>query len=192
MEQGEITRLLEADREGDPAAREKIFGLLYSDLLGLAKRHLRGPRRTLNTGSVVHEAYLKLVKQTQGAWQDRQHFLAVASQAMRQVVIDYSRRRTAEKRGGGAIHSTLDEGRISLNDHAEEILEIDELLGSLASVDQRLVRVVECRFFAGLTEEETAEALEVSVSTVQRDWRHAKGWLKTAMSETDVIAPRNP
>ena len=190
MRQGEITALLDADRGGDPEAREKVFGLLYADLLRLAKRHLRGPRRTLDTSSVVHEAYLKLVKQTQGAWQDRGHFLAVASMAMRQVVIDYSRNRTAEKRGGGAVHATLDEGKVSIDDQADSLLEIDELLETLATINERLVRVVECRFFAGLTEEETAQALNVSVTTVQRDWRHAKGWLKIAMSENDVNGPQ--
>lgn len=179
---GEITQLLRADRDGDPQARDRVFELLYADLRKLAAFHLGGSAHTLNATAVVHEAYMKLVRQTNGAWNDRSHFLRVASRAMRQVIIDAAREVATQKRGGGVRAVTLDEERVAARTEAERLLEINEHLTALADVNERLVRVVECRFFTGLTEAETAEALELSVSSVQRAWRQARAVLKVAMT----------
>lgn len=179
---GEITQLLRADRDGDPDARDRVFELLYSDLRRLAAHHLGGGARTLNATAVVHEVYVKLVRQTNGAWNDRAHFLLVASRAMRQVIIDAAREFATQKRGGGVRPETLDENRIAAAEEADRLLEINEHLEALTQVNERLVRVVECRFFAGLTENETAEALELSISSVQRAWRQAKAVLQVAMA----------
>lgn len=179
---GEITQLLQADRDGDPEARDRVFELLYTDLRKLAAYHLGGRARTLGATAVVHEVYVKLVDQTKGAWNDRAHFLCVASRAMRQVIIDAAREMTTQKRGGGVRPETLDEERVAAHEDAERLLDINAQLEALSSVNPRLVRVVECRFFAGLTENETAEALELSVSSVQRAWHQARAVLRVAMA----------
>ena len=180
---GEITQLLNADRNGDPGARDRVFELLYGDLRRLAAHHLGGRLQTLNATAVVHEAYLKLIRQSDGAWNDRAHFLRVATRAMRQVIIDAAREVATQKRGGGARALTFDDNCVAAQADAHRLLEIDQHLEQLAHVDEKLVRVVECRFFAGLTETETAETLGVSVSTVQRSWRHARALLRAALEE---------
>ena len=144
---------------------------------------------TLNTTALVHEAYLRLVDQTRAQWEDRAHFFAIASQAMRRILIDYARRHSAARRGGvdGAapVPISLDAEELSVAERAETLLALDEALERLAQVDARLARVVECRFFAGLTEEETAHALRISIRTVAREWALAKGWLYQAL-DSDV------
>ena len=179
-EKGDVTSLLIAYREGDAQAFERLLPLIYDDLRRVARGQLRsgGRGQTLDTIGLVHEAYLKMVDQTRASFNDRSHFLAVAAHAMRQVVIGYARKRSAEKRGGGQRPVTLDEGRIAIDDQAEEVLAIDQALTRLAAKNERLARVVECRFFAGLGEEETAEALGVSLRTAQREWMRAKAWLR--------------
>jgi RNA polymerase sigma factor (TIGR02999 family) len=191
--QGEITDLLAAHRAGDGEAFSRLVPLVYEDLRRIARRSLRGGRgaRTIDTTALVHEAYLKLVDQTRAAWQDRNHFFAVAARAMRQILVDEARRKAAAKRGGGAVTLALEEDRhgAALAVDAERLLAIDEALESLATLDPRLPRVVECRFFAGYTDEETAGALGVSMRTVQRDWMRARAWLREELERPAAAPP---
>jgi RNA polymerase sigma factor (TIGR02999 family) len=177
---GDVTELLLAYRGGDREAFDRLVPLVYEDLRRIARRQLgRGnPDRVLDTTSLVHESYLKLVDGGRVDWQDRAHFLGVASRAMRQVVIGYARRRGAAKRGGGSHQTTLDDGHIAIDSQAEWLLGLDEALVRLGEKSPRLARIVECRFFAGLSEEETASALGVSLRTAQRDWMRARAWLQ--------------
>lgn len=174
-----ITDLLDRHRRGEDGALERVVPMLYEDLRRLARRQLRRgrPGDTLNTTALVHEAYLKVVGNTDG-WENRGHFLAVASMAMRQVMVNLARDRAAQKRGGGEYPETFDEATSAAHEQAAEVLAVDAALVRLKEIDERLCRTVECRFFAGLTEEETADALEVSLRTVQRDWVRARGWLR--------------
>jgi len=179
----EITRLLLAHREGDAEALRSLVPLIYTDLQRLARRQLHYGQHgnTLDTTSLVHEAYLKLVDQSRASWQDRGHFFAVAALAMRQIIVDYARRAQAKKRGGNEPLRSLEGVQIAVEAQADTLVELDEALGRLASLGARLTQVVECRFFAGLTEEETAQALGVSVRTVARDWKRARAWLRHEM-----------
>ena len=163
-------------------ALSEAFEASYSELRRLARRQLRRlrPGQTLTTTALVHEAFVKLVKGPLKA-EDRTHFLALAARAMRQILVDYARGRARQKRGGGADHTPLDEGQVSASREAERMLERDLALQKLAELDPRLVRVVECRYFAGLSEEETADALGVSLRTAQRDWLRARAWLREAL-----------
>jgi RNA polymerase sigma factor (TIGR02999 family) len=186
VEPGEVTQLLKAYEAGDRSAFDRLVPIVYDELRRLARRQLyRGPRggQTLNTTGLVHEAWLRLVDQSQAEWQDRGHFLAVAARAMRQITIDHARRRLAAKRGGGAPREQLDESRLPGAQRAEWLLALEEALEHLARHNERLVRVVECRFFAGFSEEETAEALGVSLRTAQRDWLRARAWLREELRE---------
>jgi RNA polymerase sigma factor (TIGR02999 family) len=174
----EITRLLDAWQAGEADAGERLFPLIYDHLKVLARRQLaRGSSDTLGTTAVVHEAFVKLVDGAGGRFADRGHFYAVASRAMRQILVDYSRRRSARKRGGDRVRVDLDEERIPIEDRAAEILVVDEALNRLERLDPRLVRIVEMRFFTGLSVEETAEAIEASPSTVKREWKKARAFL---------------
>lgn len=172
-----VTRLLADLRRGDPDALGALFPLVYADLRDLARRQLRGARGTLNTTAVVHEAYLRFAGNDGVLPSDRAHFFAIAARAMRQIVIDHARRHLAAKRGGGAPHTLLDEAQVAVEDRAEELLDLHAALERMETLDARLGRVVELRFFAGLSVEETAEALSVSAITVKRDWRKAKAFL---------------
>lgn len=180
MESGDVTELLLAYRQGDRQAFDRLVPLVYDDLRRIARRQLgRGnPDGVLDTTSLVHESYLKLVDGSRVDWQDRSHFLGVAARAMRQVVIAYARKRGAAKRGGGSLQTTLDEGHIAVDGQAEWLVALDAALERLGGKNPRLARVVECRFFAGLSEEETAAALDVSLRTAQRDWMRARAWLQ--------------
>ena len=176
---GTITdRLLEL-RDGGDEAMDRLFPLVYDQLRAVAHNALRGERtdHTLGTTGLVHEAYLRLVDQTRVRWTDRKHFFAVASLAIRRILVDYARRHGAARRGGNRRPVTLDEAAMSVDDRADTLVALDDALGRLRELDERLVRVVECRFFGGLTEEETAEVLGVTARTVRRDWVKAKGWL---------------
>jgi RNA polymerase sigma factor (TIGR02999 family) len=179
-ESGEITQVLLACREGGQEAFDQLVHLVYDDLRRIAHRQLQRsrPGQMLNTTSLVNEAYLKLVDQTQVVWRDRSHFLAVSARAMRHIIVDATRHRSAAKRGGEKAHIDLEQVQVAVEHQAEMLLMIDRALDQLAALDERLIRVVECRFFAGFTEEETAAALAVSVRTVQRDWKRARAWLK--------------
>ena len=184
-EYAKITALLEAYQAGDDKALERAFAQVYGDLKRLASYQLRsGPKATINTTSLVNELYLKLVDRGQPAAQTRSHFLALASRAMRQIIIDYARSRGASKRGGDILHIPLDSNQIAIEDHADRLLMLEQALEYLAEIDERLVKVVECRFFTGLTEQQTADALGVSLPTVQRDWKRAKAWLRSRMRDS--------
>lgn len=179
----EITRFLSACARGEAGAEDRLVELVYDDLRRIARNHLRRarPGRTLNTTGLVHEAYLKLLGREPGRWSDRRHFFAVSSRAMRQIIVDHARHRRRLKRGGGHEPLTLDEQQVAVDQQATSVLELDEALGRLSRVSRRMVQVVECRFFGGLTAKETAEALDTSVRTVERDWTRARAWLREEM-----------
>ena len=185
---GTITdRLLEL-RDGGDAAMDRLFPLVYDQLRNVAHNALRVERtdHTLGTTGLVHEAYLKLVDQTRVHWTDRKHFFAVASLAMRRILVDYARRHGAARRGGNRRPVTLDEDAMSVDDRADTLVALDAALDRLRAVDERLAGVVECRFFGGLTEDETAEVLGVTARTVRRDWVKAKGWLYQELGGGDA------
>jgi RNA polymerase sigma factor (TIGR02999 family) len=179
----DFTELLLAHGSGDAAAFEQLIGLAYNDLRRVARGQLRRlrPGDTLDTTALVHEAYLRLVDQSRAQWKDRGHFLAVSAKAMRQILIDYARGRTRQKRGAGEVPVELDEASVGVTDQAHQFLEIDQALQRLAREDPRLVHVVECRYFAGYSEQETAEAMGVSLRTAQREWLRARAWLRAAL-----------
>jgi RNA polymerase sigma factor (TIGR02999 family) len=174
----QVTDLLLELRAGSPEAMDHLFAAVYEELRRVAHRQLRGEREghTLGTTGLVHEAWFRLVDQTRVEWQDRAHFFRVAAWAMRRVLVDYARRYRAVRRGGGLQRVSLEEGA-AIAERGEALLALDEALVGLAAMNARLGQVVECRYFAGLTEEETAEILGVNVRTVQRDWVKARGWL---------------
>jgi RNA polymerase sigma factor (TIGR02999 family) len=175
---GELTTLLRAASAGDARAFDRAFEHVYDELHRLARR-VRGGRAgdTLGATALVHEAYLKLAPAAQPAWEGRHHFLRVAARAMRQVLVGVARERIAAKRGGGDLAITLDEAAHAAPVRSVELLALDEALTRLAALDERQARVVELRYFAGLTSEEVADVLGISVPTVQRDWRAARAWL---------------
>jgi RNA polymerase sigma factor (TIGR02999 family) len=181
---GEITRLLDAHREGDREAFGILLPLVYDDLRRLARRQLgRGrPDTVLDTTGLVHELYLKLAGPHGFDSVNRGHFFHLAARAMRQVVIGYARKRAAAKRGAGRVETTLDEGHLAIAEDAVHLLAVDDALARLGERDPRLVQVVECRFFAGLSEAETAEALGTSLRTAQRDWNRARAWLREELT----------
>lgn len=181
----EITQLLAAARRGEAGVLDRLMPLVYDELHTLAHSQLqrRRPGETLNTTAVVHEAYLKLVRQSQAEWQDRTHFFAVAAVAMRHILVDYARRKTARKRGGDDRPIVFDEAQMGVEPRAAEVLALDEALSSLAVLNERLSKVVELRFFGGLTVEETAAVLGTSERTVKRDWRKSRAYLFRELSE---------
>jgi RNA polymerase sigma factor (TIGR02999 family) len=193
-DRGEITALLQRHHAGDREAFDELVGLVYDRLRGIARRQLaRGGRgHTLDTTSLVHETYMQLVDETGVAWQDRSHFFAITARAMRRILVDYARRRGAQKRGGGRPAIELELDRLSVDDHAELVLAVDEVLDSLAAFNPQLASVVECRFFAGMTEEETEVALGVPLRTVQRDWARARAWLLKELSGARPAADAGP
>ena len=184
---GEVTELLHAYREGDRGAFDRLVPMLYQDLRRVARGQLRRgrPGATLNTTGLVHEVYLKMAGQEGLAARDRSHFLAISAHAMRQVIADAARRRMADKRGAGQEAVPLDEAPELAADQARWLLDV--ALEGLAAHNERLAKVVECRFFAGMTEEETATALETSLRTVQRDWMRARAWLKEALHDGEPL-----
>lgn len=183
-----IARLLTECARGDRQAADRLFSLVYEDLRALAHRQLRREEagHTLNTTALVHEAYLALVDQTRSGWRDRAHFLAVAARAMRHILIDYARARRSTKRGGAEIRVPLREELAPQEGDTRteiDLLALEEALVELSRHDERLGRMVECRFFGGLSVEETAEALGVGVRTVERDWTRAKAYLYQQLAE---------
>ena len=181
----EVTQLLKAWTTGDEQALEKLTPLVYRKLHQVAQRFMAGQRsgHTLQTTALVNEVYLKLVDCGQMNWQDRAHFFAVSAQLMRRILIDFSRSRGYQKRGGGVVHMSLDEAPSVCNEPDMNLVALDDALKALAVIDGRKSKVVELRFFGGLNIEETAEVLKVSVETVVRDWRLAKIWLLRELSE---------
>jgi len=180
-----IIDMVQRVRAGDPAEFNRLFAAVYDELRRIARSHLRRriPGQTLETTALIHEAYLRMVDQTKAEWSDRARFFGYASQAMRTILVDHARRRTAGKRGGRLLHFSLDDQDIPVENQGDFVLGLDEALGRLASVSDRLARTVECRFFGGMTEAEIAVALDVSDRTVRRDWIKAKAWLLVEMSE---------
>ena len=177
-----VTEALIAHRDGAPGAFDRVVTLVYEDLRRIAHRQLgRMPRGTVNSTALVHEAYLKMVDQSRVSWQDRSHFFGIAARAMRQILVDHARRRGRQKRGGNPKPATLDDTMIAVTADAERILLMHEALDRLTALDPRLTSVVECRFFAGYSEEETAEILGVSPRTVRRDWMRSRAWLLELM-----------
>jgi RNA polymerase sigma factor (TIGR02999 family) len=177
--QHEITRLLADWSKGDRQALEKLTPLVYDELRRLAGRYLRQERHghTLQSTALVHEAYLKLVGQNNVRWQNRAHFFGIAAQMIRRILVDYARARGADKRGSGAEKLSLDEAIALPGGPDLDLVALDDALEGLASIDPRQSRLVELRFFAGLTLEETAEVLQMSLATAKRDWVSAKAWL---------------
>lgn len=174
-----VTRLLRGWGAGDPEAPELLMPLVYDRLRGLARRQLSRERNghTLSPTALVHEAYLRLAGLRRIRWQDRGHFLALAATTMRRVLVSRARRRLAEKRGGGGVAVPLEDLPALSVERSEELLALDDALGALAALDARQVRVVELRYFGGLTIQETAAVLSVSPATVKLDWTLARAWL---------------
>ena len=176
--------VLQELRSGRRDSLDRLMPVVYEQLRVIASRQmtLRNGGGTLSTTGLIHEAYLKLVDQSRVAWRDRSHFFALASVAMRHVLVDRAKARLAQKREGGFRRVTLDDEHLDVDDQADLMVDLNDAIDKLAATEPRLARVVECRFFGGLSEEETAEALEVNVRTVQRDWAKARMLLRRAMS----------
>jgi RNA polymerase sigma-70 factor, ECF subfamily len=182
-----VTELLLAWGSGDRSALDELVPLVHQELRRLARSQMRGERdnHTLQTTALVNEAFLRLIDLRRIRWQDRAHFLALSAQLMRRVLVDHARTRNYRKRGGGAATVALDDVAVAVPERAADLVALDEALEDLARVDPRKSRVVELRFFGGLSVEETAGALNVSPETVMRDWRLAKVWLLREMSRRD-------
>jgi RNA polymerase sigma factor (TIGR02999 family) len=175
----EVTQLLIEWSHGDQAALDKLVPLVYDELRRLAHRYMRRERadHTLQTTALVNEVYLRLVDQKKSNWQNRAQFFAVCAQLMRRILVDYARRRHYAKREGEALKVSLEEAAVVSKERASEIIALDDALTSLESLDPTKSRIVELRFFGGLTSEETAEVIGMSLRTVEREWRKAKAWL---------------
>jgi RNA polymerase sigma factor (TIGR02999 family) len=178
-----ITALLQEWRAGKPGAANRLMELVYGELHQLAVRQMRRERgdHTLQTTALVHEAYLRLCGSEPVDWQNRSHFFAVAAQQLRRVLVDHARRSQSEKRGGGQIKFALDEADGSFSTQSERVLEIDQALARLEILDERAAKVIELRFFGGLSEKEAAETLGISPSTLKRDWDFARTWLASQL-----------
>lgn len=185
---GNVTQLLVDWRNGNDDALNQLMPLVYDELRGLAKRYMSRERstHTLQTNALVNEAYLRLINQQDVDWQNRAHFFAIAAQVMRNLLVDHARAKQYAKRGGGAQQITLDEGLAIASEQSVDVLALHEALERLAEVDERKSRIVELRYFGGLSAEETAEVLGVSEITIKREWLKAKAWLFRELSQTDV------
>ncbi len=179
-----VTALLARARSGDSAALADVFPLIYEELRRLAEQQLRREPdgHTLSPTALVHEAYMRLIDYTRVEWANRAHFMAVASTAMRRILVDHARGHRSLKRGGGLRPVSLDDIELGNEDRAELLVAVDEALDRLKAVEPRQAQVVECRFFGGMTEEETAEALGIGLRTAKRDWARAKSWLHREMA----------
>src|SRR5213075_396317 len=172
---------------GDKGALEKLFPLVQPELHRLAHHYMirERPGHTLQTTAILNEAYLRLVDDTKRVWQGRTHFIAAAAQLMRRIMVDHARERHSLKRGGGALKVTLDEAALVTETRSEELLALDEALENLAAFDPRMSKIVEMRYFGGLSTEEIAEVLKVHPNTVTRDWSAAKAWLYATLSKDE-------
>jgi RNA polymerase sigma-70 factor, ECF subfamily len=182
----QITQLLQEWSQGNQRAGDQLMPLVYEELRRQASRYLRRERsnHTLQTTALIHEAYLKLIGKTQVEWQNRAHFFALAAQAMRRILVDHARERHREKRGGAAENLPLNEAfQLAVKEKAIDLIALDEALNRLAKLDARQARVVELRYFSGLSHDETAEVLGVSNATVRNDWNLAKAWLKLEITK---------
>lgn len=183
----DVTQVLEALGRGDRKAADKLLPLVYDEFRALARHYLAQERlnHTLQPTALVHEAYMKLVDQSRVDWQGKSHFFAVAAQAMRRILVDHARSRQRDKRGGGRARVVLDEAVALSPQKDEDVLALDEALEKLAQLDARQARVVELRFFGGMSVEEVAEALGVSKRTVEGDWTFARAWLSRELRAGD-------
>jgi len=181
---GEATQLLQALDARDPSAASRLFAIVHDELRGLAGNYFlnQPPDHTLQPTALVNEAFLKLVDQTRIEWQSRAHFLAVAARAMRQILIDHARRRAAAKRGGDLCRVTMDQAITPITDADPELLDLDDALQKLASMDERQSKIVELRFFGGMTVEEIAHVLNLSKTTIETEWRMARAWLRRELT----------
>lgn len=184
MDTAKITELLKAHSSGDLQALDELMPLVYKQLRKMAHYRLLGerPGHTLNTTDLVHEAYLKLVQFNRINWENRSHFYGMASQVMRNILVDYAVKKKAQKRGGDRQRVTLGKQNLATEINLHDILSIHQALEQLAKIDERQVRVVECRFFGGMTLKETAKALDISTATVSRDWKMARAWLNRELA----------
>jgi len=184
----EVTQLLLAWREGDEAALGELLPLVYDELHRLAARYMRreSPGHTMQTSALVNEAFIRLVDQRQVHWQNRAHFFGIAAQLMRRILLDHARGQARGKRGGGVHRVSFDEGAIVSEQRAAELIALDDALNALAAFDSRKGRIVELRFFGGLSNEEVTEVMGMSLRTVEREWRKAKAWLHHAISEGET------
>jgi RNA polymerase sigma-70 factor, ECF subfamily len=182
-----ITELLLRWRDGDEAGLDRIIPLVHRELQQIARRCMGGERRghSLQPTALVNEAYLRLVDVQQMSWQNRAHFLAMAARVMRRILVDHARSKGYAKRGGGAARITLDDALIVPNEPGRDLVALDDALKALAEVDERKSRMIELRFFGGLTVEETAAVLHVSPDTVKRDWRFTKAWVQRELRGGD-------
>ena len=187
----DVTRLLLAWRDGDPRALDTLVPLVYAELRRLAHRQMRGQRvgHPLQTTALVNEAYLRLVDSNRVRWQNRAHFFAISAGVMRRILVDTARARGALKRGGKAVHLSLDDEPGVTQAPDVDVLALDDALAALAEMDARKSQVVELRYFGGLSVDETAEALEVSPETVMRDWKMAKLWLFRQLKASEPQEP---
>jgi len=182
------TELLRAWNEGDGSALDKLIPLVYNELYRLARRYMRQerPDHTLQATSLVNEAYLRLIDVNRIEWRNRTHFLALAAQMMRRILVEFARNRHRHKRGGGAVQVSLDDVQELPNSKEHDLVALSDALSGLATFDSRMSQVVELRFFGGLTVDETADVLNVSPETVMRDWKTAKAWLLREISRSDL------
>ena len=180
----EVTRLLLDWKAGDEHAFEKLAPVVYGELRRMARRYMgrERPSHTLQPSALVNEAFLKLIDSRRVGWQNRAHFFAISAQLMRRILVDFARRRRDQKRGGDIPHVTFNEELPVFVDPAQNVTDLDDALKALAVLDPRMERVVELRYFGGLSVEETAEVLQVSTDTVLRDWKFAKAWLQRELS----------
>ena len=185
MDSKTATRLLRAAGQGDEASATRLMPQVYAELRAIAGDFFRrqSPGHTLQPTALVHEAFLRLVDQPSSDWKDRTHFLGIAAQLMRRILIDHARSHHYAKRGGGAVRVSLDEAAAVTEARAAELLAVDEVLEKLTAMDARKGRIVELRFFGGLSLEETAEVMGISSPTVQREWRAAKAWLHRMLTD---------
>lgn len=183
----DVTRMLRDWRDGDQGALDKLIPVVYDELRRQAARYLRRerPGHTLQTTALIHEAYLRLVDQQRVEWQNRAHFYAIAARLMRQILVDHARKRQALKREAGDIKVPLEEAMLTSPDRSLDLVTLDEALTRLAVLDPQQSRVVELRYFSGLSVEETAEVLGVSSRTVKRDWNVAKAWLRQQVGRSE-------
>lgn len=182
-----VAALLSEWGKGDTSTLEQLMPLVYDELRRMARQHLRRQPvgHTLQTTDLIHEAYIKLSKQEEPGWNDRAHFFAVASRAMRHILVDYARSKQSQKRGGWQERVTLSEELSATNVRAGEMIALDEALNALSKLDERKARIVELKYFAGMTSEEIGLVLEVSPETVKRDWRFARTWLLKELGASD-------
>jgi RNA polymerase sigma factor (TIGR02999 family) len=180
----EVTQLLLEWKAGDDNAFEKLAPVVYAELRRMARRYMAGERsgHTLQPSALVNEAFLKLIDSRRVGWQNRAHFFAISAQLMRRILVDFARRKRDQKRGGNVPHVTFCDELPVASDAAQNLMDIDDSMKALAALDPRVERVVELRYFGGLSVEETAEVLQVSSDTVLRDWKFAKAWLQRELS----------